>query len=128
MVMFYIWLLSYVDTRPFSTIDDGAGGTSFTCAGDYPEMNQGPPFARDRGLLSAADIPPDWKEADKKVVRFFADLDESVSTFDPGSVVYHRDQGLKDLLDAMPRSRCPGNSRHQHRNHSSRKRLLRGRR
>lgn len=96
-----------LDTRPFSIIDESAGAPPSLAPGDYPETNQGPPFARDRGLLSSADIPPDWKEADKKVFRFFAELDESVSTFDPGSVVYHRDQGLKDLLDAMPAPGAP---------------------
>ena len=97
------------DARPFSDVNESARAPPPLAPDDCPEIFQGPPFAHKYGVATTADIPPDWNEGEKKVVRFFTELDESVSTLDPGSRVYHRDRALQDLLDAMPVPDAPAN-------------------
>ncbi len=76
------------DAKPFSEVDPAAGAPPPLAPEEYSACFERPPLGIDRGDPGAGEMPSGWKPAEKKVVHFFTELDESVSTLDPASRVF----------------------------------------
>ncbi len=95
------------DAISFSELDEAAAAPpSLAPENELPNIQL--LKGRKGGVPDAGAMASHLHPKDQRVVRFFSELADSVSTLDPGSRVFHHDQHLQDLLDAMEQPDAAG--------------------